>query len=490
MSSNGDAVPFFLRDRRIKAVEDKFHREPTANELRAIDALPLEPRKNLNDTSPNGQRIYDLLKAYEIDGLVEVLEEAGALLWEQIFAAPEFSQRPRVRPAISIATKFARTANAEARHMASQKQKQTSPAEKVASINATSNTFACSPQKSWVKTGVSVPPSPRRGSSPSTERGSYSDTTGHGSQSSTTPIPFRLAQLGHQNRSHESSLVNQMSKYPSDTYSCGVYTPWSLPPVSHEPQYASPYSLQPPTSSMLPVPERVNPAQAEMRTPNYHPRLENDTENYSPSMIPYDPARSFHLETFESNESGPATSTSTPQCSARGYTGSEPSISGMNHRYYAPQDPRRLSNYTEHRKGPKISVDDPSNSTPSFHPTLSNQAQKLLLSRKREEEDELTRITANIHRSLARLPDNSTKQKVASNPNMYHNHSSTMDAANTLSDMPNIGRRTELATPSLSVQQKSSTATPSIAPKQSGNNPFIIRSDMGFIRTFERESAN
>lgn len=464
---------FYLPD-SIPRVNQAF----IANELRAIDALPLEPRKNLNDTSQNGQKIYDLLKAFEVDGVVEALEEAGALIWEQIFAAPDFSQRPGVQPHLSIATKFARTANAEVRHVASQKHKQLSPAEKVASTNVTSKAFAGSPQKSWMNMGISVSPSPRRGSSSSTDRDSYSDTSRFNSESSTPPIPFPLAQPGHQNRSHGSSHVDQVPRYPSDAYNRGVYTPWPLHPTSHESQYASPYSVQAPASSMSPVPERVDLAQDGTPKPTYNP-----------SMVPYDPTRPFHLESFESNESSPETSTSTPQNPAREYTNSGPSTSGMNYRYYAPQDPRRLSSYTAppaHPTSSTISVDDPP--TRSFHPALSHEAQKLLLSRKIEEENELTRITASIHRSLASLPDNNAKQHVASKPDVHHNLSSTMDAAKALPDMPSIDRKTELTTSSSCVQQEPSPAAP-MAPKQSGNNPFIIPGDMGFIRTFQRESG-
>ncbi|QSZ37153.1 hypothetical protein DSL72_009247 [Monilinia vaccinii-corymbosi] len=479
MSDIGETVPFLLRDRRIKAVEDKVQREPTANELRAIDALPL--KKNLNDTSPNGQRIYYLLKAFEAHGHVEVLEEAGELLWGQIFAKPDSSQTPRLDPVGSIAKTLARRADAEVGNVASRKSKQVSPAGKPASTNATSNAFAGSPQKSWVEAGFSVPPSPRRASSSSTERSSYSNTTRFDSQSTTSPIPFCLTQPSQPNRSYTSAYVNRVSGAPTP-YSLGVYTPWPHP-TSRERQCASPYSIQVPASSMSPAPERVNPAKASMSRSGHNSNLGNDMTHYNPSTVLYDPARSYRFATFQNNGSDRSSPNSTPQV--------DPGVStpGTHHGYYA-QDPSRRPNHTAYPNrltSSSRSVDGPS--TPPFHPAISSPAQQPLLSRTAEEQEELARVTAKIHRSLASLPDDRENQQVASSSNTHQTHSSTMDAAITLSYMPNTGRRTQMPTPSPSTHRKSSPAVEGVACKPSSNNPFIIRGDLGFIRTFQPESG-
>lgn len=155
----------------------------SANELRAIDVLPLESRKNLNDTSPNGQRIYTFLRAFEKTGHVEGLEEAGRLLWAQIFAEPNFSQEPRKEP-FSVVRNIAARGVSEVNHRASQhpakiqkeKPLQQTSAEKVISINATSNAFAGSPQKSWMTRGVSISPTPRRASISSVENNNNNES--------------------------------------------------------------------------------------------------------------------------------------------------------------------------------------------------------------------------------------------------------------------------------------------------------------------------
>ncbi|KAF4631746.1 hypothetical protein G7Y89_g6389 [Cudoniella acicularis] len=70
---------------RIEQIFERYGREPTVNELRALDALPLKPEKDLWDVSASGRRIFDLLKRSELYQDVSLLEEAGQLLWEQIF---------------------------------------------------------------------------------------------------------------------------------------------------------------------------------------------------------------------------------------------------------------------------------------------------------------------------------------------------------------------------------------------------------------------
>ncbi|KAI9649212.1 hypothetical protein NHQ30_001780 [Ciborinia camelliae] len=485
MSECEDDVPRLLRDRRIKAVIDRFHREPTANELRAIDALPVASRKSLNDTSAIGNRIYDLLTAFE-DGHVEALEEAGALLWERIFAKPDFSQRPRREPT-SISkdlAKVATNANVEARQMARQKSTPQSPAEEVVSINATSNAFAGSPQKSWMTTGVSVLPSPRRVSSSSTERDGYSDTAGLDPQSVAPPIPFRLTQSGQQNQSHTPTFINQMPGSLPDIYNSGVYTPWPLLPISHERQYASPYRIQAPASSMSPVPERTDSGQTPMPDSNHNPRLGNDRIDYSPSVVnPHDPAKSHDFATLERNRSDSSSSpNSIPQHSAWGHPDSGMSSPGINYGYSTPrlvnQDASRPANHTVHPNHSTISsraAYDPS--TPPFHPAISRQAQQLFHSRK-EEEEELARITSNIHHSLSKLPYNHGSQQATPSSTVYESSSSTMAAANTLANMPNTDRRTQHS----STHEGSSSAASSMVPGQSSNNPFVIKDGMGFIR--------
>jgi hypothetical protein len=50
--------------------------------------LPLGPIRDLNDTSPTGVRIYNLLLQSEQKRDLSLLEEAGRLLWEQVISHP------------------------------------------------------------------------------------------------------------------------------------------------------------------------------------------------------------------------------------------------------------------------------------------------------------------------------------------------------------------------------------------------------------------
>ncbi|KAF7865209.1 hypothetical protein EAF04_006186 [Stromatinia cepivora] len=477
MSETEGDVPFLLRDRRIKAVRDRFHRPPTASELRAIDALPLEPRKNLNDTSPNGQKIYDLLKAFEKSGYVEGLEEAGRLLWAQVFAKPDFSQIPRREP-ISITRDIATSGYAEVRYMASQKPAQQSAAEKVLSTNTTSNAFAGSPQKSWMTKGVSVSPSPRRASISSTENDKNNEPATYDFQTQfiPPPIPLRLAPSGQQTQNHASTFVNQVPGASPNIYKSGVYTPWPLHSSSQEHQYASPYSIQASTNSMSSVLERRDPTRDPISRPNY------TLNEYKPSMVnSYDPTKSHYFATLGTGRHDPnPLSYSTPQHSPPGYPNSGMSSPDKNHAYPAPsmrQDSILPSNTTVYSNYAMADSNrtpyDPS--TPPFHPAISSQAQQLFFSRQEEERDELARITSNIHESLSNLPDSYENQQVAS--------SSRMAAANTLANMANTDRTAQLITPSASTYQSPSSSAPSVTPGQSSNNPFVIRDNMGFIHS-------
>ncbi|KAJ8069267.1 hypothetical protein OCU04_002929 [Sclerotinia nivalis] len=489
MSEIEDDVPFLLRDRRIKAVRDRFHRPPTANELRAIDALPLEPRRNLNDTSPNGQKIYDLLKAFEKSGYVEGLEEAGRLLWAQVFAEPDFSQMPRREP-ISITRDIATSGYVEVRCMASrrpasqpkEKPAQQSAAEKVLSINTTSNAFAGSPQKSWMTKGVSVSPSPRRASISSTENDKNNEpATSDFQPQYTPPIPFRPAQSGQQTQNHASTFVNQVPGASPNIYNSGVYTPWPLHSNSQQHQYASPYSIQGPTNSMSSILERGDPTRDPISRVNY---TSNELNEYNPSMVNlYDPteSQSHYFATLGAERRDPnPLSYSTPQHPPSGYPNSGMSSPGNNYAHPTPPSMRQHfiqpSNdtvYPNHTMtGSSRTPYDPS--TPPFHPAISSQAQALFFSRKEAERDELARITSNIHQSLSSLPDSHENQQVAS--------SSRMAAANTLANMANTDRTTQL-TPGASTYQSPSSATTSMTPGQSSNNPFVIRDDMGFIHS-------
>jgi hypothetical protein len=55
------------------------------NEMRAINELPIGKLEDLGDKSPVGRRIHDLLTRFEVLRDVSFLEEAGRLMWQQIF---------------------------------------------------------------------------------------------------------------------------------------------------------------------------------------------------------------------------------------------------------------------------------------------------------------------------------------------------------------------------------------------------------------------
>ncbi|CAD6443938.1 39f1e17d-d573-49ca-bd81-0d0bb2d275b8 [Sclerotinia trifoliorum] len=493
-----DDVPFLLRDRRIKAVRDRFHRPPTANELRAIDALPLELRKNLNDTSPNGQKIYDLLKAFEKNGYIEGLEEAGRLLWAQVFAEPDFSQMPRREP-ISTTGDTATSEYAEVRYTASrrassqpkEKPAQLSAAEEVLSINTTSNAFSGSSHKSWMTKGVSVSPSPRRASISSTENDKNDGpATSDFQPQSTPPIPFCPAQSGQQTQNHAFTFVGQFPGASPNIYSSGVYTSWSLNSNFQEHQYASPYSSQGPTSSMSSVQERRDETRDPISHFNY---TSNELNEYDRAMVnPYDTTKSHYFATLESNRRDPNPFPySAPQHLPSRYQTSGMSSPANNYAHPAPSSMRKdliqPSNdtvYPNHTiPGSSGKPYDPS--TPPFHPAISPQAQALFSRKEEKEKHKLARITSNIHQSLSNLPESHGSQQVTS--------SSGMAAANTPENMANTDQTSQAITPNASnltyESPYSATSSSSMTPEESSSNPFVIRGDMGFIRTFQSESG-
>ncbi|EPE29793.1 hypothetical protein GLAREA_00953 [Glarea lozoyensis ATCC 20868] len=70
---------------RIEEIQERYGRKPSPNELRAIDSLPTVPVTELADKSPVGLRIHYLLTQSEDRRDVSLLEEAGRLIWQQIF---------------------------------------------------------------------------------------------------------------------------------------------------------------------------------------------------------------------------------------------------------------------------------------------------------------------------------------------------------------------------------------------------------------------
>ncbi|KAF5877350.1 uncharacterized protein Bfra_001717 [Botrytis fragariae] len=462
MPGDGDEVPRLLRDRHIKAVRDKFHQPPTVNELRAIDALPLEFRKNLNDTSPNGQRIYEFLRVFEKTGYVEGLEEAGRLLWAQIFAEPDFSQEPRREP-FSAVRIIAACGISEVKYRSSQhptripkeEPLQWRSAEKVISINATSNAFAGSPQKPWMTRGISISPTPRRASISSVENDNKNESASYHSQSpDAQPFSLRFAQFGQQPQNHTSTFTTAVPGCPPNTNGGGVYTPWPLHQKGQEHQYASPYSTQASTTSMPYVPKRREPARDMISRANIPSNIDGE------SRVP------VQQQSFNSNY--------TPNWKSES-TDSNTSMGNSLHAHPfndAGYQKRHITSSTGNKYDP---------TSPHFHPAISAGGQQLYLLRKEEEENELARITSNTHHSLSTLRDNQGDQQTES--------SSTVVAANALSIISTTGHRTQLATPNSSSQQSPSSDTSAVAPGQSSNNPFFIRDDMGFIRTFQPESG-
>ncbi|TGO28321.1 hypothetical protein BPAE_0029g00500 [Botrytis paeoniae] len=519
MPGDEDEVPRLLRDRHTKAVRDKFHRPPTVNELRAIDVLPLESRKNLNDTSSNGQRIYEILRAFEKTGYVEGLEEAGRLLWAQIFAEPDFSQTPRREP-FSAVRSIAACGISEVKDRASQhptripkeKPLKWTSAEKVISINATSNAFAGSPQKPWMTRGVSISPTPRRASISSVENDNNNEpTSNHFQPPDAQSVSLRFAQSGQQTNNRTSKFTTPVPGGPPNTSGGGIYTPWPLHERAQEYQYASPYSTQASTTSMPYVPEMREPARdiisranipsntdGESKLPvqqpifhsNYTPNWKSESTDCNTSMgnslHAHVSHQSYPSATLETNRLGQTTfSESTPQNSPWGYRTSIMSPPG-NYSEYSPlpsanKTPLQPSNDAGYQNrqiaSSTVSTYDPT--SPPFHPAISAEGQQLLLLRKDEEKTELARITSNIHHSLSTLPNSHGDQQTES--------SSAVAASNYLSSMPAAGHSIQLATSSSSSQQSPSSDTSAVAPGQSSNNAFVIRDDMGFIPLSSQE---
>ncbi|KAF7924166.1 uncharacterized protein EAE97_010778 [Botrytis byssoidea] len=514
MAGDRDEVPRLLRDRHIKAVRDKFHRPPTVNELRAIDALPLEPRKNLNDTSSNGQRIYELLRAFEKTGYVEGLEEAGRLLWAQVFAEPDFSQEPRREPFSAVRNIAARGIN-EVKYRADQhptrtpkeKPLQWTSAEKLISINATSNAFAGSPQKPWMIRGVSISPTPRRASISSGDNGNNNEPANNHFQSRDAQlVSLRFAESGQQTQNRISTFTTPVPGGPPNTYGGGTYMPWPLHQKAQEYQYVSPYSIQTSTTSVPYVPERGEQARDIMSRANVPSNIDGEsrvpvqrpisrshyTSNLKSELTDcnilvgnllhtHTSPMSFPSATLETNRFDQTTfSNSTPQNSHWGHrTSMMPSLEN----YYDPsscpftnRNSLRPSNDLLEYQNRQITGStgntyDPT--SPPFHPAISVEGQQLFLLRKKEKETYLARITSNIHQSLSALPDTQGDQPTGS--------SSTTFAANTSTSTSTTDYRTQHASPSASMQQSPSSDTSAVPPGQSSNNPFVIRDNMGFI---------
>ncbi|ATZ52834.1 hypothetical protein BCIN_08g04620 [Botrytis cinerea B05.10] len=437
MLEDGDEVPRLLRDRYIKAVRDRFHRPPTVNELRAIDALPLESRKNLNDTSPNGQRIYEFLRAFEKTGHVEGLEEAGRLLWAQIFAQPNFSQEPR-KEQFSVVRNIAARGVSEVNHRARQhpakiqKEKplrQTS-AEKVISINATSNAFAGSPQKSWMTRGVSISP---------TQQHQYaSPYSVQASENSMSPVPERRETARDMSfHANIPSNIDGESRVPAQ-----------------EPIFHSNY-----TSNW----------QSESTNCNASMESFHITKSYKPYPSPILETNRFDQTTFSnSTQHSPWGSHTSMMTSLGSYSGYSP-LPSTNQSLLQPLNDAGYQN--RQISSSNSNIYDPM--SPLFHPAISAEGQKLFRLRKEEERKELARITSNIHHSLSTLPDNHGDQQTES--------SFTIVAANTLTEMSSTGHITQIATPSSFAQQSPSPDASAAAPGQSIYNPFVIHDDMGFI---------
>jgi hypothetical protein len=55
------------------------------NEMRAINELPIGKLEDVGDLSPVGHRIQDILTKFDQNRDVSLLEEAGRLIWQQIF---------------------------------------------------------------------------------------------------------------------------------------------------------------------------------------------------------------------------------------------------------------------------------------------------------------------------------------------------------------------------------------------------------------------
>ncbi|RDL39498.1 uncharacterized protein BP5553_03838 [Venustampulla echinocandica] len=89
--ANAERGVYITASYRLNQIFERYGREPNINELRAIEELPLGKEKDLWDTSANGRRIYYLLKTSEETSDVSLLDEAGKLLWEQIFR-PHYSE--------------------------------------------------------------------------------------------------------------------------------------------------------------------------------------------------------------------------------------------------------------------------------------------------------------------------------------------------------------------------------------------------------------
>lgn len=417
----------------------------SVNELRAIDALPLESRKNLNDTSPNGQRIYEFLRAFEKTGHVEGLEEAGRLLWAQIFAQPNFSQEPR-KEQFSVVRNIAARGVSEVNHRARQhpakiqKEKplrQTS-AEKVISINATSNAFAGSPQKSWMTRGVSISP---------TQQHQYaSPYSVQASENSMSPVPERRETARDMSfHANIPSNIDGESRVPAQ-----------------EPIFHSNY-----TSNW----------QSESTNCNASMESFHITKSYKPYPSPILETNRFDQTTFSnSTQHSPWGSHTSMMTSLGSYSGYSP-LPSTNQSLLQPLNDAGYQN--RQISSSNSNIYDPM--SPLFHPAISAEGQKLFRLRKEEERKELARITSNIHHSLSTLPDNHGDQQTES--------SFTIVAANTLTEMSSTGHITQIATPSSFAQQSPSPDASAAAPGQSIYNPFVIHDDMGFIRTFQPESG-
>lgn len=81
--------------------KSEFADHGIANELRALEQLPLGKEADLWDTSATGRRIYYLLRTSEDTRDVSLLDEAGRLRWEQIYRPPCFRGGPLPQQEVS-----------------------------------------------------------------------------------------------------------------------------------------------------------------------------------------------------------------------------------------------------------------------------------------------------------------------------------------------------------------------------------------------------
>lgn len=365
-------------------------------------------------------KIYKLLLECE-RGNFGALEEAGALLWEQIFAQPDSSQAPIEGP-VSFSDDQLRELRGKPMTPKSTKP---SPVETMARANATTNSFAGSTQKPWMMSRISYQPVEPQ-------------------------IPLRLAQSGQRATNFTSIFDNKVSECSSSIHDSDFHIRNHRPVHQNwrENQYQSPCSIQAAASSMSPLPvtrntiqapilpfqETINLAQDPVSDSDYKQTLGSNSAEYDPSMSTlYDPARSrYHTAIEEMTQDQPPSTNSTLQYSTSGRH-TITSVSGRRHEYYAPQDPSWIFRHTTTMPSsttPSRAIYNPS--SPPFHQAISPAAQNFYYTSKVAEEKELARIISDIHRSLSNLPDSVEGQRMNSSSTLV-----TVIAASIVADMPN-----------------------------------------------------